>query len=103
MVHLPGMEDEPSSSFSDWNYLFAKLKISVGNQSGSGREEAPAQQSWRENKSDSPALTYEQRAARRKAEREQRQKEKETERQVSWGRRGCSPKLPNASSILGHI
>jgi len=80
VVHLPGMDDEPSSSFSDWNYLFKKLNISVGNtEGGSGREEVPAQQSWRESRSDSPALTYEQRAAKRKAEREQRQREKEAE------------------------
>ena len=74
MVHLPGMEDEPSSTFENMAALFEKLGISV--------EETD---SWREEKepSSTPSptgdMTYEERAARRKAEREQRLKEENLE------------------------
>lgn len=70
MVHLPGMEDEPSSTFENMATLFEKLGISV--------EETD---SWRGEKepSSTPSptgdMTYEERAARRKAEREQRQRD----------------------------
>lgn len=98
MVHLPGMEDEPSSSFSDWAYLFEKLHISVDSnetvngpswrdeEKQPGKDKAPPtsskkeESSWRGTpQSDTTELTYEQRAAKRKAEREQRLKEKEAE------------------------
>lgn len=86
MVHMPGMDDEPSSTFADLDMLFQKLHISV---------DEPV--SWRDDpdkvrkalKTTPPAakegsrretdLTYEERAALRKAEREQRQKEKEAQ------------------------
>lgn len=79
VVHMPGMDDEPASTFTDLHSLFQKLHISV--------DDEPA--SWRDNpdkigkacsppsKEGSSDLTYEERAALRKAEREQRQKEKE--------------------------
>lgn len=95
MVHMPGMEDEPASTFSDMQSLFKKLHISVDDNqesnSVSWRDDSdkvrkalqatanPTESgSWRESKADTTGLTYEQRAALRKAEREQRQKEKET-------------------------
>ena len=72
---MPGMEDEPSSTFTDLHSLFEKLHISIDNEPTS---------SWKDNRKTSPPttkkdtdLTYEERAALRKAEREQRQKEKE--------------------------
>lgn len=75
VVHMPGMEDEPSSTFTDLHSLFEKLHISIDNEPTS---------SWKDNRKTSPPttkkdtdLTYEERAALRKAEREQRQKEKE--------------------------
>ena len=92
MVHLPGMEDEPSGTFTNMATLFSKLGISVEETDG---EAPPTEDSWRDDRekvrkaleSSSPAedsvsspsptgdLTYEERAARRKAEREQRQRE----------------------------
>lgn len=92
---MPGMEDEPASTFTDMQSLFQKLHISVDEDQESKpvswRDEPdkvrkalqanspPAKiGSWREDQSDTTDLTYEQRAALRKAEREQRQKEKET-------------------------
>lgn len=84
MVHMPGMDDEPSSTFTDLDTLFQKLHISV-DEPVSWRDDPdkvrkalktsppPAKQgSWRDTD-----LTYDERAALRKAEREQRQKEKE--------------------------
>lgn len=93
---MPGMEDEPSTTFTDLELLFQKLHISLDNEEESKptswrddgdkvgkalREQShPTQEgSWKDSKSDSTHLTYEQRAALRKAEREQRQKEKESE------------------------
>ena len=92
MVHMPGMEDEPASTFSNLQSLFEKLHVSVDdeqeNKPVSWRDESSKVQqalqsssppsksgSWREGQSDD--LTYEERAALRKAEREQRLKEKE--------------------------
>lgn len=88
---MPGMEDEPASTFSDMQSLFEKLHISVDDDKPVSWRDDPetvrkALQansppskggSWRESQSDTTKLTYEQRAALRKAEREQRQKEKE--------------------------
>lgn len=92
---MPGMEDEPSSTFTDLPSLFQKLHISVeseqANKPVSWRDDperikkslqhsSPGKEdSWRDAKPDSTNLTYEERAALRKAEREQRQKEKEAE------------------------
>ena len=93
MVHLPGMEDEPSSTFSDWTYLFEKLNISVSSndspsESNKKEDKHSERTSWRESgSSDSPALTYEQRAAKRKAEREQRQREKDADGRWVWPQR----------------
>ncbi len=76
------MEDEPSSTFSNWAFLFEKLNISVSSGSSqevkSNKEERSTDRSWRET-SDTSTLTYEQRAAKRKAEREQRLREKDAE------------------------
>lgn len=85
---MPGMEDEPNTTFSNIETLFEKLNISAdGEEQGIGS-------SWRDNQNksassksttnqqDSTHLTYEERAAQRKAERELRQKEKEKERLV---------------------
>lgn len=92
---MPGMEDEPATTFSDMQSLFQKLHISVDEDQESSKpvswrddpdkvrkalqaNSPPAKGgSWKENQSDTTDLTYEQRAAKRKAEREQRQKEKE--------------------------
>lgn len=98
VVHLPGMDDEPSSSFTDWAYLFEKLHISVDSSQAenghswreeekqSGKAKTPPTSpkrdasSWRDTgRSDTTELTYEERAAKRKEEREQRLKEKEAE------------------------
>ena len=92
---MPGMEDEPSSTFVDLPTLFQKLHISIGDEQESKpvswrddpetirkarQTSSPAKGgSWRDTKTDSTNLTYEERAALRKAEREQRQKEKEAE------------------------
>ena len=90
-MHLPGMEDEPGATFSDLPTLFQKLHISVGDEeqgtATSWRDDPekvkkalsspppPAQKgSWRDSPPDSTELTYEERAARRKAEREERLK-----------------------------
>ena len=83
---MPGMEDEPSSTFTDLDSLFQKLHISLEEEPASWRDDPdkvrnalkttspPTKEggSWRDKD-----LTYEERAALRKAEREQRQKEKE--------------------------
>ena len=94
MVHMPGMEDEPASTFTDLPSLFQKLHISIESEHDkpvswrddpekikkSIQHSSPDKGgSWRDAKSDSTNLTYEERAALRKAEREQRQKEKEAE------------------------
>lgn len=88
---MPGMEDEPASTFTDIHVLFQKLNISVDDGQDSSSvswRDSPEKVrkalhttsppskggSWKEGSTD---LTYEERAARRKAEREQRQKEKE--------------------------
>lgn len=83
---MPGMEDEPSSTFTDLDSLFQKLHISIDDEPVSWRDDPakvrkalqatspPTKEgSWKDTE-----LTYEERAALRKAEREQRQKEKET-------------------------
>lgn len=78
-MHMPGMEDEPSSTFTDLDSLFQKLHISLDEERDNPDHKVlkttspPAKDgSWRDKD-----LTYEERAALRKAEREQRQKEKE--------------------------
>lgn len=99
VVHMPGMEDEPASTFTDMQSLFQKLHISVEGEQDqtpvSWRDDPEKIRkttqhstpdkggSWRDAKSDSTNLTYEERAALRKAEREQRQKEKEAEAYVA--------------------
>ncbi len=94
-MHMPGMEDEPASTFTDLASLFKKLHISIESEEDNKpvswrddpekiqkalRSSSPGKEgSWRDTKADSTNLTYEERAALRKAEREQRQKEKEAE------------------------
>jgi hypothetical protein len=82
---MPGMDEEPSSTFADMDWLFQKLHISIEVEPVSWRDDPDKvrkalkttspptkEDSWRDK-----ALTYEERAALRKAEREERQKEKE--------------------------
>ena len=79
MVHMPGMDDEPASTFTDLHSLFQKLHISVDDEPASWRDNPDKIRKARSPPSNegSSDLTYEERAALRKAEREQRQKEKE--------------------------
>ena len=110
-VNLPGMDDEPSSTFTNMATLFEKLNISVGG----GEEEsvdvgqsAAEEVSWRDNRekvrkalespppkateeetwrekaaaekptaSDTTELSYEERAAMRRAQRERKAKQAE--------------------------
>ena len=109
-VNLPGMDDEPSSTFTNMAALFEKLNISVGG----GQEESvdvgqPAaaeevswrddrekvrkalespppkavEETWREREADKPTisdtveLSYEERAAMRRAQRERKAKQAE--------------------------
>lgn len=109
-MNLPGMDDEPSSTFSDMATLFQKLNISVS--SGDDSVDAAAaetkeeevtwrddrekvrkalespppkaveKETWRETptakpSSDTMELSYEERAAMRRAQREQRAKQAE--------------------------
>lgn len=91
VVHMPGMDDEPASTFTDLQSLFQKLHISVDDEPISWRDDPdtvrkalkasppPTKEgSWKDTD-----LTYEERAALRKAEREQRQKEKEAKEKYS--------------------
>ena len=83
MVHLPGMDDVPSSRFTDWTFLFEKLNISTDavntENELSWREEERRSNKPKVQSTSNAELTYEQRAAKRKAEREERLKEKEAE------------------------
>lgn len=90
MVHLPNMEDEPRETFEDPAKLFALLGISIGS---SKRELIPEHLSPPPEKSTSPpasrtaenekrgsydtSLSYEERAALRRAEREERRRQRE--------------------------
>lgn len=105
-VNLPGMDDEPSSTFTNMATLFEKLNISVGDESVDVGQPAPAaaeEVSWRDAERDEvrkalespppnvaeketwrekPAtetteLSYEERAAMRRAQRERRAKQAE--------------------------
>ena len=76
---MPGMEDEPATTFTNLQLLFEKLHISV-DEPVSWRDEPSKVSSPPTSKEGSKRdtdLTYEERAALRKAEREQRQREKE--------------------------
>ncbi len=70
---MPGMEDEPSSTFTDLDSLFEKLNISLDGQ-GEGHSNADVAKSSPSQSKNSTELTYEERAACRKAEREERLK-----------------------------
>ena len=114
-VNLPGMDDEPSSTFTNMATLFEKLNISVGGEEEEsvdvGQPEAaatPEDVSWRDDRekvrkalespppkaaeketwrekakaekpatSDTTELSYEERAAMRRAQRERKAKEAE--------------------------
>ena len=114
VVHMPGMEDEPSRTFTNMATLFQKLNISVGDGvdgedgEGKGGEEDQEKPSWRDDQEtvkkalqsppstpdhggswrDTPTtsvspppkstteLSYEERAAQRRAERERRAAER---------------------------
>ena len=103
---MPGMEDEPSRTFTNLSTLFQKLNISVGDEvdhEPSWRDDretvekalqsppsTPDRGSWRDTPTSptspptSPANvtepSYEERAAARRAERENRAKERARER-----------------------
>ena len=113
VVHMPGMEDEPSRTFTNMAALFQRLNISVedsvdGDEEGKGGEEDQEKPSWRDDREavkkalqsppstpdhggswrDTPTtsvspppkstteLSYEERAALRKAQREKRAAER---------------------------
>lgn len=105
-MNLPGMDDEPSSTFTNMATLFEKLNISVGDESVDVGQPAPAaaeEVSWRDAERDEvrkalespppnvaeketwrekPAtetteLSYEERAAMRRAQRERKAKQAE--------------------------
>lgn len=113
-VNLPGMDDEPSSTFTNMATLFEKLNISVGGGEeesvdvGQSAAAAPEEVSWRDERekvrkalespqpkaaeeetwreketaqkptaSDSTELSYEERAAMRRAQRERKAKQAE--------------------------
>jgi len=61
---MPGMDDAPSSTFTDIATLFSKLGISLGSGPISPKP-APKPEP-------SPTSSYEQRAAQRKADRERK-------------------------------
>jgi len=105
---MPGMEDEPSRTFTNMATLFQKLNISVEDNVDGGDEEDQEKPSWRDDREtvkkalqsppstpdhggswrDTPTspvspppqstteLSYEERAAQRKAEREKRAAER---------------------------
>ncbi len=79
------MEDEPSTTFNNLATLFKKLGISVeGTDQGEEEEEEVEEEKAEEKEVDTEkpsmgdSLSYEERAARRKAEREKRMMERET-------------------------
>ena len=112
-VNLPGMDDEPSSTFTNMTTLFEKLQISIGSEEesvdvGAGQTaseevswrddrekvrkalESPPpkvaeKESWRETAaakpttSDTTELSYEERAAMRRAQRERERKARQAE------------------------
>ena len=82
MVHMPGMEDEPSATFTDLDTLFEKLHISLDDKQEREDDGLVSPDSITVEQADSTELTYEERAARRKAEREQRLKREAEEKYV---------------------
>lgn len=82
---MSGMEDEPASTFTDLDALFQKLHISVDEPVNGPDKVRKALKTTsppaKEGSCRDTDLTYEERAALRKAEREQRQREKESQDQ----------------------
>ena len=108
-VNLPGMEDEPSSTFTNMATLFEKLSISVpGGDEVDGGESKEEEVTWRDDRekvrkalespppkvvekeswrepaaakspSDTTELSYEQRAAMRREQRQRERKAKQAE------------------------
>ena len=88
---MPGMEDEPSSTFTNMSTLFSKLGISVAEDEAvdgvdpdkirEALETPPPTESTPSPtppKADTSELTYEERAALRKAQREKKKTEEST-------------------------
>ena len=72
VVHMPGMDEEPSSTFSNMATLFSKLNISLDSVDGEETNQEPSHQEVAPPTQEAVALTYEDRAALRKAEREKK-------------------------------
>lgn len=69
VVHMPEMEDESSSTFTNLPLLFSKLDIRLESVDG---EEAPAPSKEPVTPPAKEPITYEERAAMRRAERERK-------------------------------
>ena len=69
---MPGMDEEPSSTFSNMATLFSKLDISLDSVDGGDSKQEPPTQEVAPPTQEVVAMTYEERAALRKAEREKK-------------------------------
>ncbi len=69
---MPAMDDEPSSTFTNLPLLFSKLDICVESVDGGGEVEEETTPTDTHPSQDKEAVTYEERAAVRREERERK-------------------------------